>query len=151
MTDILAERNKAKTAAMKSKLAGDADAQSTLSVIRSAIGEVERDSKDKSPRGALAVLKGEVKKREATAVVYDEAGESDRAAIERREAAVLDEFLPKEPTELELQRFIADYVGANGLEGAGNKALGEVMKAVKGEYESVDGKLASTLARKSLT
>lgn len=43
MTDILAELNKAKTAAMKSKLAGDADAQSTLSVIRSAIGEVERD------------------------------------------------------------------------------------------------------------
>ena len=87
MTDILAELNKAKTAAMKSKLAGDADAQSTLSVIRSAIGEVERDSKDKSPRGALAVLKGEVKKREATAVVYDEAGESARAAIERHEAA----------------------------------------------------------------
>lgn len=150
MTDILAELNKAKTVAMKSKLAGDADAQSTLSVIRSAIGEVERDSKDKSPRGALAVLKGEVKKREATAEVYAKAGEHERAEVEREEARVLKGFLPKKPTELELQYFIADYVSANGLEGAGNKALGEVMKVVKEEFDSFDGKLASALARKIL-
>lgn len=150
MTDILAELNSAKNTAMKAKASGNKDVQLKLDTLRGAIGEIERDSKEKKPRGPLAVLKGEVSKRRATAEIYEKAGEHERAVRENSEGDILQDFLPKEPTELELQHFIADYVGANGLEGAGNKAMGQVMAVLKGEFESFDGKTASALARKIL-
>jgi len=149
MTDILAALNAAKVAAMKAKANGQ-DTQLKLDTLRGAIGEIERDSKEKKPRGPLAVLKGEVSKRRATAEIYENAGEHKRAVRENSEGDILQDFLPKEPTELELQYFIADYVGANGLEGAGNKAMGQVMAVLKEEFESFDGKTASALARKIL-
>lgn len=154
MDEILAKLNAAKTAAMKAKMTTEGAERTAaglrLDVLRGVLSEVERDSKDKKPRGVLAVLKSERSKRAESAKIYGDAGEQDRSDREAAEAEIVGEFLPKEPTELELQYFIADYVGANGLEAAGNAGLGEIMKVLRNEFESFDGKIASELARKIL-
>ena len=154
MAEILDELNGAKVAAMKAKMTAEGDeraqAELRLDVLRGVLGEVERDSKDKKPRGIAAVLKSEHSKRVESAKIYGDAGEQARSTREAAEAEIVAEFLPKEPTELELQYFIADFVGANGLVGAGNAGLGQVMAAVRGDFENFDGKLASALARKIL-
>lgn len=154
MAEILDKLNAAKTAAMKAKMttAGDerAQAELRLDVLRGVLGEIERDSKEKKPRGINAVLKSEHSKRVESAGIYGEAGEQGRSDREAAEAEIVAEFLPKEPTALELQNFIMDYITANGLQGAGNAAMGEVMGAVRGDFESFDGKLASALVRQLL-
>lgn len=153
MADILEALDKAKIDAMKAKI-GAADEQSRavaelrLDVIRGVLGEIERDSKDKKPRGIVAVLKSEHSKRVESTKIYGDAGQDARSTREASEADIVAEFLPKAPTEQELQYFIADYIGANGLSGMG--AMGEVMAAVRSEYDNFDGKLASTLVRKIL-
>jgi len=150
MAEILDKLNGAKMAAMKAKIAGDGDAGVRLGVIRTLIGEVEKDSKLEHPRGDLAVLKTELKKRKEMAELYEQSSKADRQAQELAEAKVVSEFLPKAPTEAELTEFIAETVKAKELQGKGNKAMGEVMAALRGTYEAFDGKLASSLVRDAL-
>lgn len=158
MAEIVDQLNAAKTAAMKSKMSTQGDereaAELRLAVLRNVIGEIERDSKEKKPRGALAVLKAEHSKRVESEKIYREALQLDRANREGAEAKIVESFLPYEapaPTELELQYFIADYIGANGLEGSGNASLGQIMKVIRDEFENFDGKVASGLARQMLS
>jgi len=152
MADILNELNAAKTAAMKAKIGASAEtkdaAELRLAVLRGIVSEVERDSKEKKPRGATSVLKSEHSKRVESSKIYGDAGQTVRSEREAAEAEVVAEFLPKEPTELELQSFIADYIGANGL--SGPRAMGEVMRVVRDEFENFDGQLASSLTKKIL-
>lgn len=153
MADILNELNAAKTAAMKAKIGASAETKDAvelrLSVLRGILSEIERYSKDKKPRSATTVVKSEHSKRVEMAKVFGDAGETVRSEREAAEADVVAEFLPKGPTELELQYFIADYIGANGL--SDPKAVGEVMRVVREEFENFDGKIASALAKKILS
>lgn len=151
MTDILENLNAEKIAAMKAKISADEEnrpaVESRLEVLRSLIGEIDRDSKEKKPRGVLAVLKSEQAKRLDSSNIYAEAGESERAEKEQAEASIIAEFLPKSASEAELTVFISDFVAANGLAGTGSRAVGQVMAALREEFENFDGKLASTIAK----
>lgn len=156
MAEILDELNAAKTAAMKAKIgATGAELAATdlrLDVVRGVIGAVTYDTKEKKPRGALAVLKSEHKKRLESAEIYGKAGQKERSDREAAEAEIVAEFLPEEPkgpTELELQYFIADYIGATGLQGD-LSAVGNVMGVIREEFPVFDGKLASQLVKKIL-
>ena len=151
MAEILDQLNAAKTAAMKAKIAGGEDgAELRLGVLRSLVSEVERDSKEKKPRGAIAVLKSEHSKRVEVADVYRKAGKDSRAFKELDEARIVEEFLPDEPNAGELESFIAKVVKDKKLQGAGGKGIGQVMAELKGTFESYDGKVASEIARKLL-
>lgn len=154
MTDILENLNAEKIAAMKAKISADEEnrpaVESRLEVLRSLIGEIDRDSKEKKPRGVLAVLKSEQAKRLDSSNIYAEAGENERAEKEREEASIITEFLPKSASEEELTVFISDFVAANGLAGAGGRAVGQVMAALREEFENFDGKLASTIAKSAI-
>lgn len=164
MTEILEELNSAKVAAMKLQNSPEEAlkriAELRLTTIRSVLSEIDSDSKAKKPRGVVGVLKAEHSKRVGSATIYgkiaanEESSESDRASAAKREAreiaeaAVVAEFMPAEPTESELRAFITSFVIQNGLEGSGNK--GPVMKALREEFASFDGKLASTIAAEVL-
>ena len=155
MAEILERLQAAKTTAMKAKLTASAEerieADLRLSALRGVLGEIERDSKEKKPRGLTAVLKSEHSKRVDSAKIYKEAGEAERSQREVTEATIIAEFLPQEPTAIELQNFILDYITANGLQGAGNASMGEVMSAIRADFENFDGKLASALVRQLLS
>lgn len=155
MAEILDELNAAKTAAMKAKIAAGSDDEKLeagvrLGVIRTLIGEVEKDSKLENPRGDLAVLKSELKKRNETAALFRKSGKDSHAFKELAEARVVEEFLPKEPDAGELESFIAKVIKDKKLQGAGGKGIGQVMGELKGAFESYNGKTASEIARKLL-
>lgn len=154
MAEILDKLNAAKTAAMKAKIAGGEDekisADLRLGVLRSLVSEVERDTKEKKPRGAIAVLKSEHSKRVEVAEVYRKAGKDSRAFKELDEARIVEEFLPKEPSAGELEAIIAGIVFAKKLQGTGGKGIGQVMAELKSNLDSFDGKVASEITRKLL-
>lgn len=166
MTNILDDLNADKVGAMKLLNHPDESvkrvAELRLTTIRSVLSEIDSDSKSKNPRGVVVVLKAEHSKRIGSADIYheivvnSESSEKDRVSAAVREmrevaeAAVVAEFLPKEPNAQELEAFIINYVGGNGLEGTGRKSMGIVMKALKGEFENFDGKLASSVTMKIL-
>lgn len=63
------------------------------------------------------------------------------------EQQVLEGFLPRQMTELELEKCIATFMTDNGL--SGPKALGLVMKMLKEQYGGqYDGQLASAVAKR---
>lgn len=157
MAEVLEQLNAARLKAMKNKIAAvgenrdEAELQKNavrLNVVRGLIGEIERDSKDKKPRGGVAILKSERSKRLETAKIYDGASEPARRDVELAEAEIVAEFLPKEPTEQELKDFIAAHIEAHEL--TGPRAMGELMKALRSEFENFDGKAASALAKELL-
>lgn len=166
MTEILEELNTAKVQAMKLQNSPEEAlkriAELRLTTIRSVLSEIDSDSKSKNPRGVVGILKAEHSKRVGSATIYRdiannaESSDADRASAANREkrevaeAAVVAEFLPTEPTESELRAFITSYVITNGLEGTGRKSTGVVMKALKGEFDNFDGKVASTIAAEVL-
>lgn len=154
MTDILENLNAAKIAAMKAKISVDEEnrpaVELRLEVLRSLIGEIDRDSKEKKPRGVLAVLKSEQAKRLDSVDIYAKAGENARAEKEQAEASIIAEFLPKSASEAELKDFVSDFVAANGLAGGGGRAVGQVMSALREKFENFDGKLASTIAKSAV-
>lgn len=66
------------------------------------------------------------------------------------EEQILEQFLPTQMTELELEKCIATYMTDNGL--SGPKALGLVMKMLKDNYGGMyDGQTASAVAKRLAT
>jgi len=155
MAEILDELNRAKTAAMKAKIAGESENEKLLAgirlgVVRTLIGEVEKDSKLENPRGALAVLKSELKKRNEMADLFRKSGKDSHAFKELDEARVVEEFLPKAPSAEQLETVIAKVIKDKELKGTGGKGIGPVMAELKVTFEAYDGKVASEIARKLL-
>jgi uncharacterized protein YqeY len=63
------------------------------------------------------------------------------------EEQILEQFLPTQMTELELEKCIATFMADNGL--SGPKALGLVMKMLKDQYGGMyDGQTASAVAKR---
>ena len=66
------------------------------------------------------------------------------------EEQILEQFLPTQMTELELEKCIATFMADNGL--SGPKALGLVMKMLKDNYGGMyDGQTASAVAKRLAT
>lgn len=146
------------TLAMKAKLKATTDeeiaqAEINLSVIRAlvaAVSEAETSGKvrkELSNDEVINVLKKEYNKRMASAVIYREAEALDRAEREAAEALIVKEFLPKETSNDEIEAFVKSFVKANGLAGAGGKAMGQVMSALKSEFENFDSRNASAIVK----
>lgn len=90
------------------------------------------------------VLAREVKKRNEAAALYDQNMREDSADEERREAVILQEFLPEQLSEAELKTIVDAKVAALDAKGDPKK-MGAVIGAVKADVgNTADG---STLAR----
>jgi len=132
-------------------LARDELRVSTLRLLKSALGyaQIER-KKDKLDDGeVVAVLQKEIKKRREAAELYKAGGRPELAEKETKEAAILEEFLPKAlpPEELEqLVRATIQELGATS-----KKEMGPVIKAVQAKAAGrADGKSISLLVGKLL-
>jgi len=94
-------------------------------------------------------LQKEVKKRKESAEIYKTQNRSDLQEVELSQAAVMEEFLPKQLSEeeikAELSKIIAS-VGANGPSDLG-KVMGAASKAFAGR---ADNKLVSALVKQLL-
>lgn len=133
-------------AAMKAK---DNLRLTTIRMARTALKNVEIDTRQElDEAAAIKVLSTLVKQRREAAEAYRET-RPELAEKEELEVAVLQEFLPAQLSESELEALVAKAIAESGAESM--KDMGAVMKLVTPQTTGrADGKLVSNLVRKLL-
>lgn len=133
--------------AMKAK---DAVRLSTIRGIKTAVKNKEIDlGHQLDDQEVIAVISTLVKQRKESAEVYRANERPELAEKEEQELAVLQDFLPAQLSEAELQQLIEAAVAELGAEGM--KDMGRVMKALTEKTTGrADGKLVSQLVRARL-
>ena len=90
-----------------------------------------------------------IKQREESEKIYRDAGRAERASQEAEEIAIIREFLPKQLSDADMQKAIADAVAEAGATGV--KDMGKVMAALKSRYAGqMDFAKASALVKTKL-
>src|SRR5262245_25925971 len=123
------------TAALK---AGQKVRLSTLRLLSAAVKnrevEVRHPLEDDE---FVEVATKEAKRRREAIEAYTNAGRDDRAATEREELAVLEEYLPAGLTDQEVDVLIEDAIAQTGATGPGDmgKVMGAVMAQTKGRAD----------------
>jgi len=130
---------------------GDAVRKETLSLVRAAVKNVQIDAKTEMDDAAVqVVIEKEAKKRREAALEYEKAGYPDRAQKERDELAVLQDFLPSQLSEEELQGIVSETIAEVGASTA--KDMGKVMGALRPKIAGrADGKVASEMVKAALS
>lgn len=133
------------TAAMK---AGDKLRMETLKMLSAELTNAEIEKKREKLTGEeeVAVVKREAKKRREAIEIYEKAGERQRVEREQKELEVLEEFLPEEMSDSELEKIVDEVIA-----GAGQQEVGRVIGAVMGKVKGLaDGKRVAELVRKKI-
>jgi uncharacterized protein YqeY len=134
--------------AMKS---GQRERLDALRLIYSSLQKAEKDAPGEfGDEQAMAVLRRERKQRLEAAEAYDKAGQDDRAARERADLPVIEEFLPAPLSEQELTTLVDAAIADTGA--ATMKDMGRVMGLVTERSGGrADGRVASALVRDRLS
>lgn len=99
----------------------------------------------------LKLLTKAAKQRRDSLEIFKEQGREDLASKEQSELAVIEEFLPKQLSEAELEaelKSIIDQVGAAGPQNMG-KVMGAATKALAGKADgkAISGKVKELLSK----
>jgi uncharacterized protein YqeY len=95
-------------------------------------------------------LAKEVKRRHDAAELYHKGGRPELAAQEQAEAALLEEYLPRQLTADELRPMLLEAIDALGAGGMAD--MGRVMPALIQQFKGrADGRIISQLAREILS
>ncbi len=145
LTDIITEQMKA---AMKS---GDKLRLETIRSIRALILEFEKSGvgRTMTEEDEQKLLISAAKKRKDSVEQYRAANREDLASKEEAELAIIQEFLPKQMDESEVEavvKTIIEQVGAKTPQEVG-KVMGAAMKELRGK---ADGTLVQTVAKRLL-
>ena len=99
-----------------------------------------------------AVLRSEAKRRNEAADLYENAGRTEQAALERNELAVIEAYLPAAMDDATLRGVVDEEIAAARKAGAeGPKAMGQVIKAVKDRVgDGADGGRIAGVVKASL-
>ena len=116
---------------MKSALrAGDKDRLKAVRLIMAAIKQVEIDQRiDLDDAAVLSILDKMVKQRRDSIVQFLKGARQDLADIELAEIAVLEQYLPEQLGDAELDALIDDAISATGAESI--RDMGKVMGTIK--------------------
>lgn len=106
----------------------------------------------------IAVVRKEAKKRKEAIEMYVKANATDQAENEKAELAILQEFLPAEVTEEEMNRLIDESIvkykqdqPADATPQALLAGMGKVITDVKSKNSGVDGAVVANLVRAKLS
>jgi uncharacterized protein len=98
----------------------------------------------------VEVATREAKRRREAIEAYENAGREDRAATEREELGVLEEYLPAGLTDQEVDALIDEAISRTGAAGPGDmgKVMSSVMAEAKGRADgrAVQARVKSRLA-----
>ncbi|SNC73845.1 hypothetical protein SAMN05445756_2173 [Kytococcus aerolatus] len=137
------------TTAMKAR---DKVRSSTLRQVLTAVqnAQVAGDTAiELDDEGVLAVITKEAKKRRDAIAEYEKANRPELVEGEQAELAVLEDYLPKQLTDAELEQLVDEAIaetGATDLSG-----MGPTMKAAQAKVAGrADGGRVSTLVRSKL-
>ena len=135
--------------AMKS---GDKLRLETLCTIKA--GFLEKQV-EKRPNGGISnedeisVLISAAKKRKESIEIFRNAGRNDLADQEEKELGIIQEYLPKQLSSVEIEEIVRNKINEIGAVGARDfgKVMPNVMKELKGK---ADGKLVQETVKKLL-
>ena len=134
----------------EARLARDDARRDALSLLLSALRSAEKDlQRTLSEDESLQVLQRERKKRVEAIDAYTAAGLAAQAAGERLELEVIEEFMPDQLDEDELEEIVDNViaeVGATSMRDLG-RVMADVMPQVSGR---ADGSVVSQLVREKL-
>ena len=135
--------------AMKAK---DAVALESLRAIKSAILLAQTSGKggELSEDDEVKLVQKLVKQRKDSAAIFTEQGREDLAAPELAQVAIIEQFLPEQLSEEEIEKVVVqtiDAIGAEGMKDMG-KVMGMVSKELAGQ---ADGKTISTIVKNKLS
>ncbi len=127
----------------------------TIRMVLAAITNEEvsgKQARELSDDDVMTVLGREAKKRREAAEAYDDAGRSELADTERAELAVIEEYLPEQMSDDELNAIIDAAVAEVAGSGAeGGKAMGAVMKIVQPQVKGrADGSVVAARVKAAL-
>lgn len=130
--------------------AGDEIRLSTLRLLSSALNyEFIAKQHKLSEEEELGVVRREANKRKEAIEAYEKAGATDRAEKEKKELAVLEEFLPAQMSDADLVKIVDEAISATGASSMAD--IGKVMDAAMGKVAGrADGKIVSDMVKKKL-
>ena len=98
----------------------------------------------------LEVVRREAKKRRDAIEAYKKAGANERAEKEEKELAILQEYLPEQMPDSELEKKVKEAISQTGASSMADigKVMGVVMAKVK---DRAEGGRVSELVRKNLS
>jgi uncharacterized protein len=135
------------TAALK---AGDRERAGALRLVNDALQKAHKETAAGSEADEVAVLQRERKRRLEAATAYREAGRTDLAEGEEREAALIEGYMPAQLSDDELHEIVGDVVAETGA--ASPKEMGRVMSLVMPRVQGrADGKRVSAVVKEKLT
>lgn len=145
LTDTINEHMKA---AMKG---GDKTRLALLRSLRASIIEFEKSGAGRAmtEKDEQDILLKAAKKRKEAIEGYTNAGRTDAAEQERAELAIIQEYLPKQLSEEEVEQIVRDIITEQGASGAGDfaRVMGAAMQALRGK---TDGALVQSTVKKLL-
>ncbi len=136
-------------AAMKAK---DKVALESLRAIKSALLLAQTESGadgELSEQAEIQLVQKLVKQRKDSAAIFIDQGRQDLADPELAQVAVIEQFLPEQMAEEEIEKIVVETitaVGADGMKDMG-KVMGIVSKKLAGQ---ADGKTISTIVKSKL-
>lgn len=131
-------RERLQTAMKEAMRAKAADRLSTLRLINAAIKDRDIASRGEGGPEAvgddaiLAIMGKMVKQRHESARAYEEGGRLELAEKERAEITVIEEFLPRQLTGVEVETAIKAAIAEAGATSI--RDMGKVMAVLKGKY-----------------
>ena len=123
---------------------------STLRLVLSALRSAEKDGQRAlEPDEELKILQRERKRRAEAADAYREAGRAEQAAREQSELALIEERMPEQIGNDDLEQLVGEAIAAVGATAAGDlgRVMSEVMPKLAGR---ADGARVSSLVRARL-
>jgi uncharacterized protein len=153
MASLQEKLNEAWKNALRSR---DALRRDTLAGLRAAVKNAEISSRTAGVESAalddaatLAVLEREAKKRREAIEEYTRLDRPDRADAERAELAIIEEFLPAQMSDGELETLVREVLNETGASKLSD--VGRVMQAVLPRVAGrADGRRVNALVRRLL-
>lgn len=135
-------------------LAGDSARLECLRGLKSVIlyAEVAAGKREEglTDEEITALLAKEAKKRQESADLYVQGGAEDRADKELAEKAIIEEYLPEQMSEEELEALVDEIISQ--VKPAGLQQMGQVIGQVKSRAgSSADGALIAKLVKEKLS
>lgn len=133
----------------KAMLAGNKDAVSTLRGVKSALQYAQVGKPVLEEAQIIAVLQKEAKKRQEAADLYAQAGNVANQQKELAEKTLIEEYLPAQLSEVELNKIIDEAIVEMG--GAEAKNMGQIIGAVKAKTSgAAEGAAIARLVKERL-
>lgn len=135
--------------AMKAK---DEIRLSTLKMLSAALtnAEIAKKREKLIEEEEMKVVGAEAKKRKDAIELYEKGGAQDKADKEKKELVILQEYLPKEMDETELEKIVSDSINKVGATTMAD--MGKVMGAVMGKVQGkADGGRVSAIVKDKLS